>query len=157
MLCLIELSINVNFVHEQVEVVFLSSSLTILIFENGQRLTTKSIFTNPPSNFFVSNESYGKINTFLLRCYGIDFTLIQRYHQFCFYGFIWGGTDPPSLISLCFMSVCLISLSCPSIWSLSLVCLSEFFLKKEKELFLRDKKSKLLSSCQQGHHSPQLK
>ena len=30
----------------------------------------------------VSNERHGKVKTFLLRYYGIDFALIKRYHQF---------------------------------------------------------------------------
>ena len=33
--------------------------------------------------FWVSNERYGQINTFLLQCYGTNFASIKRYHQFC--------------------------------------------------------------------------
>ena len=69
----------------------MSSSLSILIFdlffENGQRLTLKSLFTpTQPTRklFLVSNERYGQINTFLLRYYGTDFASIKRYDQFCF-------------------------------------------------------------------------
>ena len=41
-------------------------------------------FTPTPTlTFLVSSERYGKNKTFLLQCYGSDFPLIKRYHQFC--------------------------------------------------------------------------
>ena len=33
--------------------------------------------------FWVSNERYDNNKTFLLRCYGIDFSLIKRFRQIC--------------------------------------------------------------------------
>ena len=132
----------------------LSSSLSILIFdlffENGQRLTLKSLSTttttHPPTIklFLVSNERYGQINTFLLRYYGTDFASIKRYDQFCLFTVVYKEAQihplvtlfillslplpllPLSLPSLCFLSLYSL-LSLCSLFAFSLYSFASFF------------------------------
>ena len=50
--------------------------------------TETKVTFHPPvhqKTFLVSNERYGRNKTFLLRCYGIDFAPIKRYHPFYFF------------------------------------------------------------------------
>ena len=90
--------------------------------KNGHRLTLKSPLPTPPTRklFLVSNERYGQINTFLLRCYGTDFASIKRYDQFCFL-LLYIRRHRFSLYSLYSSLPISFQLSHPSLCSLSLL------------------------------------
>ena len=90
-----------------------------------------SLFTPPTIKlFWVSNERFGQNKTFLLRCYGIDFAPIKRYHPFCF---LWLYIRRQRLslydlfqLSVLYLSVCLIFFLCACLCWLS-ICLSFLF------------------------------
>ena len=96
--------------------------------------------THHQKTFLVSNERYGQNKTFLLRCYGIYFAPIKRYHPFCF---LWLYIRRQRLslydlsqlsviyLSVCFvffLSVCVLFLFVGCLLFLFLVHLYFFFL-----------------------------
>ena len=105
--------------------------------QNDTKVTFQPHTAHPPPTrklFLVSN---GQNKTFLLRCYGIDFAPIKRYHSFCF---LWLYIRRQRLslydlsqLSVLYLSVCLFFFFCVCLlfFVCSLfcqyVCLSLFF------------------------------